>query len=165
MFQSQKIKEDHLIGPNEHTKRRNFKDSLDSAERRLFALKYKYDDNYWTSPQVLVHIYEKVRWKPWIDICTDVLGINSSAPFYYDAMSDGTLQAENLAGMHIMCNPPYYRSDEFIETLEQAYEICPETRAILIVPAREKQDWFIYLTLSPHWTLVSKYSIQANVFT
>jgi hypothetical protein len=44
--------------------------------------------------------------------------------------------------MDIMCNPVYYKSGEYIDTLEEAYNKNENTRALLVVPVRESQEWF-----------------------
>ena len=41
----------------------------------------------------MAEVYNKVGWRPYIDMCCGVLGQNSLCPFYYDALSDATRQA------------------------------------------------------------------------
>jgi hypothetical protein len=72
----------------QHQTRYAFKHDLSPEDQRLFALKYTVDDNYKTNPGKLAQVYELVRWKPFLDMCSNVIGSNSTAPFYYDPMSE-----------------------------------------------------------------------------
>jgi hypothetical protein len=72
---------------------KHFKNGLSKEDQRLFALKYAVDDNYKTNPEILAQIYDKIKWKPAIDMCSNVIGSNSTAPFYFDPMSEAREQA------------------------------------------------------------------------
>ena len=67
--------------------------------------------------------------------------------------------------MDIMCNPVFYRAGEYIETLEEAYKIDDNTRALLVVPVKEKKEWFAKLDSTNHWKLVATYLKGADMFT
>jgi len=66
----------------------NFKARLTPKDRNLFSLKRPADDNYMLKSRWLGEILRKVRWKPVLDICCNVLGTNALAPLYFDANSN-----------------------------------------------------------------------------
>ena len=66
----------------------HFKAKLDPKDRNMFALKRPADDNYMLKSKWLGEILLKVRWKPVLDICCNVLGTNALAPLYFDANSN-----------------------------------------------------------------------------
>ena len=98
-------------------------------------------------------------------MCCNALGSNSLCPFYYDAISDATLQAEMLAGRKLLCNPIFDRCDRFIETLQQAFELNSSTKAILVCPARFSNQWFIDLCENRNFKVVAYYPPGTKLFT
>lgn len=76
-----------------------------------------------------------------VDICSDVCGFNSLAPFYYDAICDSLKQTLYLPGKRIICNPPYFRAKAFYELLEALYSDDRSTRALFICPRKKKEPW------------------------
>ena len=132
-----------------------YKKRLTAAKQNLYHLKYSIQDDYKTNPDKLYFIYGIVGWSPDIDICCNVLGINSTCPFYYDPLTDSRKQGKFIQGMWIMCNPPFYLSEKYIQMLEKAFRDDPETRALLIVPEKLTLRWFKNLCKSKYWNLVS----------
>lgn len=80
----------NLLSPNSV---RAFKRRLDPENRNLLALKHIDFDDYRTNAEVVYDVYRRVGWKPYIDMCANIIGSNSLCPLYYDADSDATQQA------------------------------------------------------------------------
>ena len=85
----------------------NHKISLSPDQRNLFSLKYPWADNYQTNYKIIASIFRKVGWKGLVDPSSDIAGANSTAPFCYSAMEDGTQQAAKVAGLDLIVNPAF----------------------------------------------------------
>ena len=110
-------------------------------------------------------LFKKVGWIALIDMCCDPLGRNAVAPFFYSAFSDATLQADQIAGLDVVCNPVFYDPAPFIETLKAAHKKDSRTRALLIVPDRDSHAWFKDLKKSKLFRVVSYYGTEDAIFT
>lgn len=105
-----------------------------------------------TNQSTLRGIFDAVKWYPAIDLCCELTGANSTAPFFYSVDTDSRRQATKICGHDLMCNPPYYDVAQFTALLEKAWFMNRKTRAILVVPSRPSQVW--------HQTLVKR--VQAT---
>lgn len=169
VYFNQKYKQHNILNSDidkmSASEKMKFKQSLSWEQQNLWHLKHSMDDNYMTRPEVLADIYDTVGYDPYIDLCSSVSGSNSTCPFYYDALSDGRLQANKIKGKRVICNPPFYQAADYISTLETALKLDTDTKAILVVPDRNPQPWFRNLVESQDWHLVAVYYKGSKVFT
>lgn len=127
------------------TAKRLFKTKLAHEDQNLFHLRHSAEDNYQTNDEVLQGIFALTGWEPVIDLCSSVTGDNATAPFFYSSENDGRLQAPIIGGHDVICNPPYYCVQDYVDTLEQAWDRDHSTRALLVAPGRPSNPWFQHL--------------------
>ena len=73
---------------------------------------------------------------PFCDICSDTVGGNSTAPYFFSAADDSTRQ--DLRGFQFFCNPPYRGYDGFLRAIQSAQLAAPtSTKGVLILPLRD----------------------------
>ena len=115
---------------------------------------------------VASHLYNRLGWKPGLDLCCNVTGSNSLAPLYYDAGPDALRQCRYIAGKKVLNNPLYDVAGRFIELVEAAFHLDRTTKCLLIVPERPSQAWFRSLIAeeSP-WRLMAFYPCGSQVFS
>ena len=104
-------------------------------------------------------VIAQARFVPWLDMCCDVLGSNSLAPYYYSAAQDSLRQ--DLAGAEVLCNPPYKCSAAFIRKCEEACEENRATQVILVVPQTKGAE-FGQFVQADRWELLIRYEYGAR---
>ena len=82
---------------------------------------FRYDqvaENYMLSDIALLKVTKETGIVAWLDACSDLLGSNACAPFYYSAFEDCTVQ--NLEGISFTVNPPFKDPAPFVAMCEKA---------------------------------------------
>ena len=82
-----------------------FKKKLTGNRRRLYALKFPREDNYMVKFEIISEVFILVGWKPFIDLCCNVIGSNALALFFFSGMTDALRQKRKITGMDLMVNP------------------------------------------------------------
>ena len=113
-------------------------------------------ENYMLAPGFYDRICRDCSFVPLLDICADVLGANSLAPFCYSTEQDSLKQ--HLAGVTCVCNPPYREMDRWIRKCEKAKLQDSATRVLLFIPVK-KDAAFSDFVRRDAWKIVRTFQL------